>query len=123
MKKILLIDDDPIVITILKQKIELNIENVDVDTACDFGAAIILASSKAYGLIIIDNILSYPGEGDDLARQIAMFPLNELAPLWIISGDFNSVFEKDGILYMPKPTDQAKDDEFKKRLKIWEKNG
>jgi len=120
MKRILLIDDDNIILDVLKRKIKIFLKDVSIDTAVNFAETLVLASEQKYDLIIIDNILSYSGEGEDLARQIRLFPSNSSSSIWVVSGNFDAVEYKESFLYLAKPFDEEKERDFFEKLKEWQ---
>jgi len=117
--RILIVDDDNAVISFLKRKIEALLQDCECITANDFGEVLIITSSEKFDLIIIDNILSYPGEGEDLAKQLLFMPLNCHAEIWIISGDFEKEEKKANYTFLPKPISAEKESIFNAKLTSW----
>ena len=114
MYKILLIDDDIVILSILGTKIRNILKKVKISTASNFGEALTLATINPYDLIIIDNIISYPGEGEDLANQIALLPKNQSTEKWI------EINYRGDLCLLPKPIDSQSEHLFSESLKKWE---
>lgn len=121
MYKILLVDDDAAVLSIIERKVRQTLKKTEIRTAFDFGGALADCAVNSYDLVIVDNNLTYPGEGEDLARQISVLPGNSDAELWVVSGDFHSDSSADGLRLLPKPICAESERHFYESLKKWKR--
>jgi CheY-like chemotaxis protein len=104
-KKILIIDDDPMVVTYLKTLFEDN--GYETVTAVDSSQGLELVRREKPDLITLD--LEMPGEwGPRFYRKLRQDKLLRDIPILVISGIDGDHAIKDAIAFIPKPFDRNK---------------